>query len=138
MRFAEGFLSPAVLRAVNPSGQEIDIPLPKRPGITIPDVPMLDILRQNNIPLRPLQIDLATFGMNWGFSQSAKGNSWMEKANRRVPETKVHLNLKAKQLDDIILIIERLGNQLQQKKLGELNNLYELAAFLAENGWPAR
>jgi hypothetical protein len=136
IRFAYGSKSPSVLKAVNPDAQEIEIALPKRGGMTVDDVSMLENLMQHNIILRPLRIDLAEYGAYWRFEASSKGDSWLEKRHKNLPDTKVHLNLDAKRHDDILLVVERLGDQMQAIKLSELDNLYKLGSFLMKHGWP--
>lgn len=138
IQFADSSQSPVALIATNPNGQEVTINLPKRPGVTIPDSAMLDMLRQNGIRLRPLKVDLSSYAEGWGFNDSSKGPDWKEKIHRRIADEKAYLNVKAQFPEDILLIIEKAGRQIRAVKLKELNNLYMLGEYLDQKGYPGR
>ena len=107
--------------------------------MAIKDKDMLAILANNNIRLRPLEvIDFRTFSEGWGFGKSARGDTWLEKKHSQLPDTIMYFNLNARHLDDVLLIIERPGNQPNYIKLKEVNNLYKLGDYLTEKGWFAR
>jgi len=138
VQFADSSQSPVALVATNPNGQEVIIDLPKRPGVTIPDSVMLGVLRQNDITLRPLRVDLAQYAEGWGFTDSSKGADWREKLHRQFPDEKMHLNVKAHFPGDILLSIERLGSQIGFMRLEQLDNLYMLGEYLEQKGYPGR
>lgn len=138
VQFVDSSQSPPALVATNSSGQEIVIDLPKRPGVTIPDSAMLNVLRQNDVKLRPLRVDLAQYAEGCGFIDSSKGADWMEKPHRQFPDEKAYLNKKAQFPGDVLLSLERLDNQIGFMRLEELDNLYMLGEYLEQNGYPGR
>jgi hypothetical protein len=138
VQFSDSSTSPVALLATNANGEEITIKLPTRPGVTIPDRAMLDLLRANAIKLRPLEVDWVLFELNWNLTKSAASTGWLEKAHRVLPDNKVYINTKAKFPGDVLVRQERLGQLITSKRLEELDNLYLLSDYLISEGYPPR